>query len=408
MPIYITNNHASGLKCLGILVVLAMAWPAAAQPAPGQVTYSAGQGAQFSSADGQDALGLSARIALRETATLVEDNLRTETQVKTVRLWLRGRQGGSEQEAPLTWLIQLAVGGRDHEADSPTPLFDAWVRWRAHRDVQVQVGQWFVPFDRARTVREFALQLVDRPLAVRELTLDRDAGLAVMSDDLLGLGGKVLYRLGVFGGEGRNRFAPAGYPKGPLAVGRVELRPFGPFDADVEGDAERLPSLRLAVGLAAAQGWSSLRVRGTTGGDFAGGATVDYRWWVADLTAKWRGLSLLAEVVERQQVGASAAVGRASGIGAVVQGGAMLSEHLELAGRWTRLWPRGSADQTAVQSPLQAQAGHELGAGLNWYLLGHKRKLQLDAQQSWNTSDGTALGGKDGKLLVRLAVDMTF
>jgi hypothetical protein len=170
-------------------------------------------------------------LAIRETLTEVADSWRQETHIRTVRLWFRGQVGSPE----LTWGIQLALGGKEFDADTPTPLFDAFVRWQPHRDLAVQGGQWFVPFDRARTVRESGLALVDRPLMVRELTLDRDVGVALLSDDLLGLGGKLLYRLGIFGGEGRNRFADKGFALGPMAVARLEWRPWGQFDADVEG-----------------------------------------------------------------------------------------------------------------------------------------------------------------------------
>ena len=200
-------------------------------PAPGILTVGRGQGLKAASPDGQTWLSLSARLAIRETLTEVADSWRQETHIRTVRLWFRGQVGSPE----LTWGIQLALGGKEFDADTPTPLFDAFVRWQPHRDLAVQGGQWFVPFDRARTVRESGLALVDRPLMVRELTLDRDVGVALLSDDLLGLGGKLLYRLGIFGGEGRNRFADKGFALGPMAVARLEWRPWGQFDADVEG-----------------------------------------------------------------------------------------------------------------------------------------------------------------------------
>ena len=53
-------------------------------------------------------------------------------------------------------------------------IYDAFLDWKAHRDISVKAGQFFVPFDRLRTVREFALQMGDRPRPVAELTLDRD------------------------------------------------------------------------------------------------------------------------------------------------------------------------------------------------------------------------------------------
>ena len=224
-----------------VLSLASLAAPARAA----ELSYQQGQGVQVTSADGRERFGLSARMALRHTSDfsgatpLDPGHWRTETQVRTARLWLTGRQGDPSTTPRTIWGIQLAVGGKDADSDTPTPLFDAFVRLTLHRDLQLQAGQWLVPFDRSRTLRESALQLVDRPVAVRELTLDRDAGIALMSDDFLGLGGKLLYHAGFFGGEGRNRFAAAGFPKGPLALARLEFRPMGSFDADSEGDLER-------------------------------------------------------------------------------------------------------------------------------------------------------------------------
>lgn len=399
----------------GLVGLIAFSQPAAvwAEPAA-PMAYEPGQGMTASSADGRSSLTVSPRIALRHTShfggasPFALDTWRTETQVRTARLWLRGKQAGAGGEPLLTWGMQLALGAKEFDADTPTPLFDAFVRFTLTPQLFLQVGQWFVPFDRARTVRESGLQLVDRPLVVRELTLDRDAGIALGSDDLLGLGGRLVGRAGIFGGEGRNRFAAAGLPKGPMAVARLEFRPLGNFEVEFEGDLEHSATPKLAVGLAGAYAWSALRSRGTTGSDFTAGASTDYRWWAADLVGRWRGASLLLELVERRQAGESTAKERSSGLGALVQAGWMLAERVELVGRWSRLWAHGSDDQALASSPLQAQAGHEVGAGLNWYLAGHKRKVQLDGQHSYNVGDGAGLGGPHGRQVIRLGLDMTF
>lgn len=405
--------HHRVLPLLIAAIASAPAGLAAAQPAP-PIAYVSGQGITATSADGRSSLSISPRIALRHTshfggsAPFDLDSWRTESQVRTARLWLRGKQAAADGTPMLTWGMQLAMGAKEFDADTPTPLFDAFVRFTVTQSVFLQVGQWFVPFDRARTVRESGLQLVDRPLPVRELTLDRDAGAALGSDDLLGLGGRLLGRLGVFGGEGRNRFAANGLAKGPLAMGRLEFRPLGDFDVEFEGDLERSATPKLAVGLAGAYAWSALRSRGTTGSEFSAGATADYQWWAADLVARWGGASVLLEAVERRQAGASAAKERSSGLGMLAQGGYMLTERLEVVGRWSRLWPHAGEGQALAASPLHAQAGHEVGGGVNWYLAGHKRKVQLDGQHSWNVGDGTGLGGRQGKQVIRLGLDVTF
>ena len=119
----------------------------------------------------------------------------------------------------------VLFGTGDFETGNPSPLFDAWVEYTKLRDLNLRVGQYFVPFDRARTVRESGLQFVDRQIAVRELTLDRDVGLMASSSDLFGLNQWLAYNLFIGGGDGRNRIG--GAVMGPILVGRVAVRPFG-------------------------------------------------------------------------------------------------------------------------------------------------------------------------------------
>jgi hypothetical protein len=76
-----------------------------------------------------------------------------------------------------------------------------------------------VPFDRLRTVREFSLQLTDRPRPVTELTLDRDVGMVMYSDNFLSDKSPLAYRVGVFGGGGKSR------PR--QEAGRAAGRPLG-------------------------------------------------------------------------------------------------------------------------------------------------------------------------------------
>lgn len=403
----ILTNVAVFVACLyGLAPVGVRADPAPARSAStatvptgvGSVVVGRGQGLKATSADGNTWLSLSARIAVRETLQEQADRWRQETHIRTVRLWLRGQAGSPA----LTWGVQLALGGKEFDADTPTPLFDAFVRWQPHRDLGVQVGQWFVPFDRARTVRESGLALVDRPLVVRELTLDRDVGVALLSDDLAGLGGKLLYRVGLFGGEGRSRFADKGFSLGPMAVARLEWRPFGAFDADVEGVPSGHSPLRLAVGASAARSWAASRSRGTTGSFFASG-TTDYQWWNADLHAKWLGGSLLTQWTERERSGGSAPPAQASsGRGLLVQAGWALGKVrnvgvVEVMGRWNRLQSLDRAGAT----PLAALAGSEWGVGANLYLDGHRLKLQADWQHS------TPISGPSAQL-ARLHLDCTF
>ena len=225
-------------------------------------------------------------------------------------------------------------------------------------DLRVRVGQFFVPFDRARTISEWGLQMIDRPLVVSEATLDRDVGLELSSDDLGGLG-RLAYRLGIFGGEGKNRL---GSRLGFLYVARLQLNPLGPFDDGVEGDQDRRPLPRLAVGLAGAYNQNALRQRSTQGANYALDG-FDYTHAAADFTFKWRGLYLFAEALYRRGdldrregtvQGSPTREYSRSLWGYVAQAGMMLTQRLEVTARWEQSFALEGTDPALVAT-LRAQ-----------------------------------------------------
>lgn len=238
-----------------------------ASPSPVVVSAAPGRGVSFAARDERFALTLRGRLQLRSTLAHAPGSSTSELVIKTVRL----SAAGHLLEPELRFALQLALGGGDFERESASPIFDAFLELVRYRDLNLRIGQFFVPFDRARTVHEFALQLVDRPQVVRELTLDRDVGLMLSSVDLFGT--RVLgYHLFLGSGEGRNRFGAQ--VLGPLVVARLVLRPWGAFDDDSEGDLLRERRPRLALGLAGAYNHRTQRQQSTSGATFTLGTTT--------------------------------------------------------------------------------------------------------------------------------------
>ena len=58
------------------------------------------------------------------------------------------------------YLVQFGFGALDFESGNPSPILDAFVEYVRFRDANIRVGQFFVPFDRARTIRESSLQFI--------------------------------------------------------------------------------------------------------------------------------------------------------------------------------------------------------------------------------------------------------
>lgn len=375
--------------------------PPAAEPAPRaepekpkkdppKVTAAIGKGITVASADDKYSMNIRARIVPRFDLNLPPpadgDPLKPKTRatINTARLWVQGHMFSPKFQ----YTIQLAYAGRDYRDGTISPLFDAFVDWKAHRDASLKVGQYFVTFDRLRTVREFALQMVDRPRPVGELTLDRDVGVTLYSDHLGGDKSPVAYRLGVFGGNGINALTTKS--AGAMFVGRLELRPLGDIDDDSEGDLENRARPGLALGVGAAYNLNTNRQRSTTGTALVGG-TIDYLHLAGDLTFKWQGFALQGEYLYRdaaeESITSTDADGNAvtewarSGQGWVAQASYHFKPGVELVVRGSQMFAAEDTDPKFIDEV--AAKGNELGAGLNWYKNGHRFKLQTGWIALW-------------------------
>jgi len=273
--------------------------------------------------------------------------------------------------------MQLGLAPRDMEADAPNPLRDAQISYTRLRDLSVRLGQGKVQFDRHRLTSSSALIFPERADVMTELTLDRDVGAELYSNDLFGLSGRLSYALGVWGGDGRNRFAPN---SGLLYAARVQVLPFGDFDVMPEGDHTRDRRFRMAIGLAGARNVDTVRTRSTTGSFFKLGG---FSYWhaTADLVMKWRGVYLLAAGFMRLADIASrtGTVGNEevtewsrSALGAFAQAAVMTCDYFELMARYGFLEPFGLTDPNLLQA-------HQLGGGMNFYTgAGHNLKLSVE------------------------------
>lgn len=306
-------------------------------------------------------------------------NTKQVVNIGTARLWFAGHI----LTPKLQYMIQLAVAGRDYRDGATSPLYDAYLDWAIHRDIGIKVGQYFVPFDRLRTVREFALQMADRPRAVGELTLDRDVGATLYSEHFLHDKSPVAYRIGAFGGGGLNLVN--GKKPGGLFVGRLEVRPLGAIDDDQEGDLERRKRPGLALGGAFAANLNTDRQKSTTGITYAGG-TTHYYHAAADLVFKWRGWAIEGEylrkwaskysLVSTDPEGMTVTEYTRSGQGWVAQTSYVFDPPIELVARLSGMYALGATDPAFV-ADLQRR-GQEVAGGVNYYFNGHRMKLQAD------------------------------
>jgi hypothetical protein len=328
---------------------------------------------------------------------------RNETQlvnIGTARLWF----SGNVFEPGLTYMLQLAVAGRDYRDGAISPIFDAYLDWKVTPTLSIRAGQFFVPFDRLRTVREFALQMADRPVPIGELTLDRDVGVVLYSDRFLG--SPLTWRVGAFGGGGTN--LSTGKEPGSLVMARLELRPLGPIDDDSEGDLERREEPGLALGAGIAGNFNTNRQRSTTGTTYVGG-TTDYLHVAADAVFKWQGFALQLEFLLKNDtddvdvirsvnaMGAAVSEWTRSASGWVAQASYTFDPPFEIVGRYSKLNALAGTDPRLVDAD-------EYGVGLNYYVNGHQFKIQTD----WLAKVPSADDFSDAAHVAHLQLDATF
>lgn len=342
---------------------------------PMRVRGAFGKGLQFRPADDAFSVELRARAQIQLNNTFPtegEDPASINLLIRRLRFVI----GGQVFKRRVTYYIQFGFAPRDLEPDLLIPLRDAFMTWHASRDFNFRVGQMKVPFDRQRVVSSSAQQMVDRSIVVAELSLDRDMGLQIYSNDLFGAGGLLSYQLGLFGGNGRNRLSRE---PGFLAMGRVQLTPFGRFDDFVEADLQRNTSPKLALAVAAGYNHRTYRERSTIGAVLED-ESVNYLHLAGDGLFKFQGFSVAAQWMYRkstERVGvdgmpAPAVSGARDAMGIFGQAGYLFFGDLELVARAGYLDPitehRGGGLERVV----------ELGAGLNWFPLAHDLKVQAD------------------------------
>lgn len=356
-----------------------VAEPAPAAPAANGavVTAALGRGVRIESADGEFMLNIRARAQLLATAlgnSPAGGDGSITFQARRVRLLFQGHLFGPEWQ----YYIQLGFSNRDTEPDLRLPLRDAYMTWSGLRDMNVRFGQMKVPHDRQRVNSSSALQLVDRSIVTQEFNLDRDVGIQLFSTDVGGLGGRLAYAAGVFGGDGRNRITG---DFGLLYVGRVSYLPFGAFDDYVEADHGRASNPRLALTAGFAYNQNSVRTRSTFQDTYQLGS-FDFFHANFEALFKMRGFSFLAQAFMRDVRGSAVHQDNSDpanpivetarvGYGAFGQAGYLFNDHLELVGRFGEIRPTRNG-----ASALRRQG--EIGGGLNWYFQKHDFKIQLD------------------------------
>jgi hypothetical protein len=369
-------------------------------------------------------------ITVRDEADTFELNVRFRTQnritfqsrsgddlalddVEAVPRRLRLRLEGFAADPRLQYKIQLSFTRGDQDWDNagvPNVVRDAVVVWQQAKGLQFLFGQTKLPGNRQRVVSSGDLQFADRSIVNATYNIDRDTGMQVhASQTLVGmvfnLRGAVTY------GEGRNGgIAPAGN-RGMAYTGRFEFLPFGAFTGGgdyFEGDLLREPTPKVSLAATHSRNYRTNRTGGQLGRLLFEPRTMDTTF--VDVLGKWQGLALYGEYARRSTTRAPITTGMEAGrmverfvhvgTGWLAQASYLVTQRVELAGRYATILPRASIQR--LTNKVEQSTGV-----VTYYLQGHRVKFQTDLTYDRETAqdpDRAGLSRWVGRLQIELGI----
>ncbi len=255
------------------------------------------------------------------------------------------------------------------DASGDMRLADALAAYQVIDDkLKIGAGQFKAHFLRQETNSSARQQMVERSLSNEFFNIDRVIGMWAEGNPT----SWTYYSIGVNNGyRSLNRSIDTGIDHSMAIVGKFDLVVLGEWEKYSESDLKRRQDPFLSFGVSGA----------TDANNSTDGATdPEYKTYqfAADATFKYKGFSLFGEYVGRwldyEKTPAATDPDILNGSntyahGFNVQGGYFLTEFLEATARCSVVYGNeGFNDGTAF----------EAGPGFNWFINGHKVKLQTD------------------------------
>ncbi len=280
-------------------------------------------------------------------------------------------------------------------------LLDTYALIPFHRAIQLQVGQFRVPFTRMEQVSSTRLQFTDSQLwssgaSQSGMPFIPSFDQGVMAWGWVGPRDLLEYYAGVFNGEGSNK--PINFDQYFMYAARVVLNPLGRPKVFQESAINLSHDLKIQIGMNAV---SQTRQIGQVAVDQGGVLTqvpnvLKSYYLGADLAVFGWGASVYSEVYFRSlNETDTVSAPSTEALGFLVQGGYFIPapyvrDHLEIAARFqtfnpsdcfTRSVSRGVCGLRLPASAVQDQYrdlmhSSAITFGVNWYQLGHGFKIQ--------------------------------
>ncbi len=300
----------------------------------------------------------------------------------------------------------------DSSASSSARVIDWRIDVAKFRTATIRVGQWKIDLNRERVDSSGKQQFVERSIANRVFTIDRQVGVQLKGHLFKDTPGDLRYWAGVFTGEGRG---VRNNDENLLTMGRVQWNFLGRDLAWKQTDVERTEKAAgsFAIGAAKNRGsctrWSSSGCGNLDGFESPGSAEVgqfDIDQVVQELAYKSNGFSFQQEY-HRKRIEDRVQGTRSELTGGYAQAGYFFHEAfegfpepLELAIRYAKV------EEPNVLDRSQENKREEFTFGTNWFFAGHRNKLTLD--YSHLTLDDSVLGQDVSDDRVRFQWDVSF
>jgi len=361
--------------------------------------------------DSSFSMNMSARMQMLGTSNWDLNNGLTNPSSSLLVRRARLKFDGFAYSPKLKYKLELGLSNRDigkassFTNEAPKYILDAVVKWNFSGNFVLWFGQTKLPGNRERVISSGDLQQVDRSLLNSRFNIDRDMGFQLrhhfnLTDTFI-----VREMFSVSQGEGRN--ITTGNLGGHQYTSRVELLPFGKFASkgDYRGsDLKFEPAPKLALGFTYDFNNDAVKNRSNQGSYMitdTGFYSTNISTVFVDAMYKHNGFSFMGEYAVRDADDAFAKNSDGTLTGDLVQVGSalnlqtgyLLSETLEISGRYTNIdW-----DQNITGKGNETQ----YTLGLSKYILGHKLKVQTDLSY-------LDLATKNNQFMYRLQVDVHF
>jgi len=361
--------------------------------------------------DSSFSMNMSARMQMLGTSNWDLNNGLTNPSSSLLVRRARLKFDGFAYSPKLKYKLELGLSNRDigkassFTNEAPKYILDAVVKWNFSGNFVLWFGQTKLPGNRERVISSGDLQQVDRSLLNSRFNIDRDMGFQLRHH--FNLTDKFIVRemFSVSQGEGRN--ITTGNLGGHQYTSRIELLPFGKFASkgDYRGsDLKFEPAPKLALGFTYDFNNDAVKNRSNQGSYMitdTGFYSTNISTVFVDAMYKHNGFSFMGEYAVRDAEDAFAKNSDGTLTGDLVQvgnalnlqTGYLLSETLEISGRYTNIdW-----DQNITGKGNETQ----YTLGLSKYILGHKLKVQTDLSY-------LDLATKNNQFMYRLQVDIHF